>query len=663
MLDLYSNDRVYKRRRPDVNFLSLLAIVTPLSHKVFDAAWRRGLCSGRLTSRVLFWQSESKFSFDVQEVFRMLERLFSGFVLVGLVLCMLAGAATCAFSADENEENRFKSLSDAVWEFDMVEDPLRATWTGDHRFNDRLPSETKTDQLRRQAKCKDFLAELEKIDRTKLSRPVQIDYDIFVQLLRDRVTEYEFESYLIPITNREGFHLDFVEAPNKFPFNTVQDYENYIARLNAFRRYTGENIELMREGLKKGMTLPSEVLGGFLDGVNPHVVDDPAKSLLFAPFKKFPDRISEGDRARLTEAGKKAIADFAVPAFAEFRDFCAKEYLPGARGSTGALALPRGREFYRYRIKHFTTLDIAPEQVHETGLNEMKRIRAEMAAVMKKAKFEGNHGAFIKFLRTDERFYPKSKEELLEKVAFALKKIDGQLPSLFKTLPRTPYGIKEVPDYIAPRTTTAYYQQPAGDGARAGFYFVNTYNLKSRPLFEVEALSLHEAVPGHHLQIALQQELDLPKFRRFAGFTVFVEGWGLYSERLGLETGFYQDPYSDFGRLSYEMWRACRLVVDTGIHHFGWTRKQAIDFMAENTALSLHNIEAEVDRYISWPGQAVAYKTGELKIRELRARAEKELGAKFDVREFHDVVLGSGAVPLNVLEENVKSYINRVKRG
>jgi uncharacterized protein (DUF885 family) len=565
-----------------------------------------------------------------------------------------------AQSKPNNEESRFKAITDAVWEFDMVENPLHATATGDHRFNDKLPADKKEDQLRRQKKLTEFLAQLKKIDRAALPRAAQINYDIFTQLLEDRVKEYEFESYLIPITNREGFHLDFLEAPNKFPLNTVKDYENYIARLNAFRQYTADNVGLMREGLKKGMTLPSEVLTGLVDGVNPHIVTDHAQSLLFAPFKKFPDRIAPADRTRLTEAGKNAILSSIVPAFEDFRDFCAKEYLPGARGTTGARALPNGREFYAYRVKHFTTLDITPDQIHATGLSEVKRIRAEMAEVMKKAKFEGDHAAFVKFLRTDEQFYPKTKEELLEKTAFTLKKIDGQLPSLFKTLPRSPYGIKEVPDYIAPRTTTAYYNQPAGDGSRAGFYFVNTYNLKSRPLFEVEALSLHEAVPGHHLQIALQQELDLPKFRRFAGFTVFVEGWALYAERLGLETGFYQDPYSDFGRLSYEMWRACRLVVDTGIHHLGWTRKQAIDFMAENTALSIHNIEAEVDRYIAWPGQALAYKTGELKIRELRAKAEKELGPKFDVREFHDIVLGSGAVTLKVLEENVTDHIGRV---
>ncbi len=311
-------------------------------------------------------------------------------------------------------------------------------------------------------------------------------------------------------------------------------------------------------------------------------------------------------------------------------------------------------------MRQFTTLDVDPQQVHDTGQAEVRRIKAEMEALIKQVGFQGDFKAFVEHLRNDPQFYADSPEQLLKEVSLVLKRMDGELPKLFRKLPRTPYGIREIPDFIAPRTTTAYYQPPAGDGSRAGFYYINTYNLKSRPLYEIEALSLHEAVPGHHLQIALAQEQDeVPPFRRFAGFTAFVEGWGLYAERLGLEVGFYQDPYRNFGRLSYEMWRACRLVVDTGMHYLGWTREQAIQFMADNTALSLHNITAEVDRYIAWPGQAVAYKTGELKIRELRRLAEERLKDRFDVREFHDVVLANGAVPLSVLEANVKAWLDK----
>lgn len=305
-------------------------------------------------------------------------------------------------------------------------------------------------------------------------------------------------------------------------------------------------------------------------------------------------------------------------------------------------------------------MDVTPEQVHEIGLKEVERIRNEMEVIPRDLKFEGDFGEFLQFLRTDPQFYATDAEAYKREVAYILKKMDGELPKLFGKLPRTPYGIKEIPAYIAPKTTAAYYQPPSGDAKSAGFYFINTYNLKSRPLYQLEALSLHEAVPGHHLQLALQQELEgLPEFRKYNGFTAFIEGWALYSERLGLETGFYQDPYSNFGRLSYEMWRACRLVVDTGIHYLGWTREQAIGFMAENTALSRHNIVAEVDRYISWPGQALAYKMGELKIRELRALASRQLVNEFNIREFHDVVLGSGAVPMDVLEANVLRYLEQ----
>jgi uncharacterized protein (DUF885 family) len=347
-----------------------------------------------------------------------------------------------------------------------------------------------------------------------------------------------------------------------------------------------------------------------------------------------------------------------VPAYREFLDFIVREYVPGARPTTGAADLPNGRAYYAYLVRSYTTLDLTPEDVHRTGLVEVGRIRDEMEGIIRQTGFDGSFREFVQFLRTDPRFYVETPEALMKEVAYVLKRMDGELPQLFGHLPRMTYGIREIPEYIAPRTTTAYYTRPAGDGTRAGFYWVNTYDLPSRPLYEVEALSLHEAVPGHHLQIAIQQELEgLPAFRRFSGFTAFVEGWGLYAERLGLETGFYTDPYSNFGRLTYEMWRACRLVVDTGLHDMEWTRQQAIDFMVDNTALTLLNITNEVDRYIAWPGQALAYKTGELKIRELRAEAERELGTHFDVRRFHDVVLGSGAVPLTVLEEIVRHYI------
>jgi uncharacterized protein (DUF885 family) len=468
----------------------------------------------------------------------------------------------------------------------------------------------------------------------------------------------------MPITNREGFHTSFPQLPDRVPLSTVKDYENYCARLEGASTYFNQYIEVMRAGVRGGYVLPKVVLEGWEAAVEPHIVDDPAKSLLYAPFEKFPDAVPAGTRARLAERGKKAIAASVVPAFRAFRDFMASEYVPSCRESIAASSLPDGKALYEFLVREYTTLDLTPQQVHEKGLAEVKRIRAEMDGVIAKTGFQGTFPEFLDFLRTDPRFYAETPEALMEKTALVLKRMDGQLPALFRTLPRMPYGIKPIPDFMAEKTTTAYYNEPAGDGTRAGFYFLNLSNLKSRPLYEIEALSLHEAVPGHHLQIAIMQEIPgVPMFRRFDGFTSFVEGWGLYSERLGLEAGFYQDPYSDFGRLSYEMWRAMRLVVDTGMHYFGWTRQQAIDYMAANGALSMHNITMEVDRYIAWPGQALAYKTGELKIRELREYATRELGERFDVREFHDVVLWSGAVPLDVLDANVKAWVAEKKRG
>lgn len=544
----------------------------------------------------------------------------------------------------------------------MRESPLWATRTGDHRFNDRLTRHRLDDYERRLAQQEEFLRRLEKIDRAALSPVDQRNYDIFRRQTEFAIEGARFETYLMPITNRWGFHVEFPELPRRTPLRTVEDYENYIARLEQFERYAQEHIALMRLGIEKGLTLPAVVLEGFREPIEAHIVADATKSRLYAPLRNFSDRIPKPQRKRLAADARAAIEGSVVPGYEQFLRFMEDEYVPACRGTIAASALPRGREYYRFCVRRHTTLDLTPQEVHDTGKAEVERIAAEMDAVIEQSGFDGTREQFVKFLRSDPQFYATSKEDLLKETALVLKRMDGELPKLFRRLPRTPYGIREVPEYIAPKTTTAYYSLPSGDGTTAGFYYVNTYNLKSRPLYQIAALSLHEAVPGHHLQLALQQELeDLPKFRRHGHFTAFVEGWALYAERLGLEVGFYDDPYTNYGRLSYEMWRACRLVVDSGIHYFGWTRQQAIDYMLKYTALSAHNVTAEVDRYISWPGQALAYKVGELKIRQLRTRAENELGERFDVRRFHDALLRGGAVPLTVLEANVADFIERQK--
>jgi uncharacterized protein (DUF885 family) len=579
----------------------------------------------------------------------MLKRLIPPFAFVTLAL---------PAAAQQTPGERLGQLFAEEWEWRLREDPLLATQVGDARYNDRLPRVGVAEQERRIAENRVWLARLRAIPRDSLGAADRINHELFEREKRIEIEEGELLAHLIPITNREGFHTYFPEQPDRVPLATTADYERYVARLNAFRQYARDHVELMRRGLRQGMVLPSASVQGIESTLRPHVVDDPTKSLLWKPFAAFPAGVPEADRARLAAAGKQAIAASVVPGYREFMEFMQREYVPGARRTIGASALPNGRAYYAQRVRSYTTLDVTPAEVHRTGLAEVARIRAEMETVMRATGFRGTFAEFLAFLRTDPRFRTASAEELLMRTALVLKRMDGELPKLFGRLPRAPYGIRTVPDFIAPRTTTAYYSQPSGDGTRAGFYWVNVYDLPNRPTYEIEALSLHEAVPGHHLQLAIQQELgDIPNFRRFGGVTAFVEGWALYAERLGKEVGFYTDPYSDFGRLTYEMWRACRLVVDTGIHDQGWTRQQGIDYMAANTGLSLLNITNEVDRYIAWPGQALAYKTGEMKIRELRAYAERELGGRFDRRRFHDVVLGSGSIPLTVLEANVRAYV------
>jgi uncharacterized protein (DUF885 family) len=570
----------------------------------------------------------------------------------------LVAAAAQGAAAQATPRERLQRLFEEEWEWRLREGPLLATYVGDRRYNDRLPQVGLADVRRRVEEDRAWLARLRAIPRDSLPAADRVNYDIWERDKREGLEEAEFRGYLIPITNREGFHTQFPQLPDDVPLRTTEDYENYIARLRAFRQFAAQHAELMREGMRAGMVLPRISVEGIEATLEPHIVEDATKSLLWKPFAEFPSTVPEADRARLAAAGREAIVTGVVPGYREFLQFMTREYLPATRATIGLSEVPNGRAYYAARVRSYTTLDLTPDQVHRTGLAEVARIRAEMDSLIRRTGFTGDFQAFLQFLRTDSRFYVDTPEALMSRTALVLKRMDGELPRLFGRLPRMSYGIRPIPDYIAPRTTTAYYSSPAGDGTRAGYYWVNTYNLKSRPTYEIEALSLHEAVPGHHLQIALQQELEgLPPFRRFGGTTAFVEGWGLYAERLGKEVGFYTDPYSDFGRLTYEMWRACRLVVDTGIHDKGWTRQQAIDFMAQNTGLTLLNITNEVDRYIAWPGQAVAYKTGQMKISELRAEAQRELGNKFDVRRFHDVVLGSGSIPLSVLETNVREWI------
>src|SRR5579859_1265536 len=568
--------------------------------------------------------------------------------------------ATIVLLAATSEVIKLHEIFDKNWEQRLRESPMFATSVGRHEYDDKLGSVTPADLARRQQQRKETLVELKTVDRATLPPNEQVNYDIFKEQIEQGIESYDFADYEMPINADSGFHSSFSRLAKEMPLQTVKDYENYISRLNAWPRYVREQIANMRLGLKSGMTVPQATLVGYDKSISAHVVDDPAKSVFWAPFEKFPSTVPESERERLRTEGRAAVLN-AIAGYKEFLDFFDNEYFPGARKTLAASDLPNGRAYYQFKIREFTTLNLTPEQIHQIGLNEVDRISKEMDVVQKQTGFTGDRAAFLEFLRTDPRFYAKTPQELLEHAAWIAKTIDGKLPTEFKTLPRLPYTVEPVPPDIAPKYTSGRYVGAPFGSTEPGIYWVNTYKLEIRPIYDLDVMTLHEAVPGHHLQIARSRELgDLPNFRRFSYISAFGEGWGLYCEWLGKEMGIYTDPYSDFGRLSWDMWRACRLVVDTGIHSMGWTRQQAIDYLASHTALPLHECETEVDRYISWPGQALAYKLGQLKISECRAKAEKALGTRFDRREFHDVVLGSGAVPLDVLENNVDRWIATV---
>jgi len=566
-------------------------------------------------------------------------------------------------SADpQTADQKLQALFDDYWEYSLQINPLFATSQGEHQFNDLLPA-TGLDALEEQHRqTLRFLERLDKIPADELSTDSRMNADIFRIQLENSVRGFELNHHLLPLNGWWDYHATFADLANRVPLNNLQDYENYLSRLAAFSDYNSGYIERMEKGMEIGFVRPKIVFDDYLESIEAHIVEEVKENRLFEPFKKLPAIISDDDQIRLKEEAEKVFRKIVIPEFTRLRDFLRDEYIPASAETIGITEVPGGDEYYQYLVEYYTTMETLPQEIHQTGLDEVERIREEMMEIVEETGFGDDFDGFVEFLRTDPQFYAETADELMRETAFVLKKIDGKLPELFKTLPRLPYGIMEIPDYLAPRTATAYYSRGAADGTRAGFYAVNTYDLSSRPLYEIVALSLHEAVPGHHLQIALQQELgDLPNFRTVTGFTAYTEGWALYSERLGLEVDMYDDPYSNFGRLSYEMWRALRLVVDTGMHSKGWSRDEAIEFMAANSALSLHNIRSEVNRYIFWPGQALAYKMGEIKIRELRAMAEEELGDEFDLREFHDVILLSGSVPLQVLEENVRNFIENIR--
>jgi uncharacterized protein (DUF885 family) len=538
--------------------------------------------------------------------------------------------------------------------------PESATSLGYPGENDRWSDFSPAAIQRSRQHAADNLKILYSIERAQLNPDDQLNYDLFLWRTKTDVDGNRFPGeYLAVDPLGGGVHSWVPQVLQQSPTKNIKDYEDTIARLNQVPELVDQNIALLREGIQRGITQPKIVMRDVPAQVDQILKDAPADSVMLKAFQNFPPTISAADQDRLRRAANAAVDGVVYPAFRKWRDFLAREYLPHCRETIGISALPNGLEWYQSAIRTRTTTNLTPQQIHDIGLGEVKRIRAAMDATIAQTGFKGSFDEFVTMLRTDPKFYFTNEHDLVVGYRDICKRVDEQLPKLFGKLPREPYGVEPMDAYYAPSQTSAFYEPGSVDGTRPGIYRVNTYKLDSRPKFEMEVLSMHESVPGHHLQIALQQEMpNVPEFRKRLETTAFVEGWGLYSESLGYEMGFYKDPYSRFGQLSFDMWRACRLVVDTGMHAMGWTRQQAIDYMKANTALSEQNITAEVDRYISWPGQALAYKIGQLKIRELRTMAEQRLGPVFDERAFHDVVLSAGPLPLEILQARVENWMS-----
>jgi uncharacterized protein (DUF885 family) len=557
------------------------------------------------------------------------------------------------------DSERFNELVGLTYEYSMLRFPEFATFLGDPRGQDRWSDNSEAANLQLKKDTRALVAALDGIDRSALTATERVNYDLLYDQQKLAIEGQQFPNELMPITQMNGVQQNIAQMMAITRPRNPQDYSNMIARLEAVPVVVDQTIAWMRKGMQAGVTPPAVTLRDVPQQIRNQLVDEAEQSPMLGAFKQFPAGVDSLQQESLREQAETVFSEDVAPAFEKLLAFMENEYIPTARESIAMRDLPNGEAWYAYNVKQSTTTDLTPEQIHKIGLSEVKRIRGEMDEIIKSSGFEGSFKEFLTFLRTDPQFYHTSKEDLLREYRDISKRADPELMKLFGKLPRTPYGVIPVPAYAEKSQTTAYYQPGSVQAGRPGNFFANTYALDTRPRWEMEALTLHEAVPGHHLQLALQDELeDVPWFRRAGGYTAFVEGWGLYSESLGVEMGFYKDPYSKFGQLTYEMWRAIRLVVDTGMHHLGWSRQQAIDFFMENAGKQEHDVIVEVDRYIVWPGQALAYKIGELKIKELRAYATDTLGDNFDIREFHDEVLGNGSVPLSVLEANIKTWVS-----
>ena len=558
------------------------------------------------------------------------------------------------------EKERLHDLFALHWQYTLDEYPELATYTGDTGRNHRWTDHSLEAYDRRNREMEIPARVLATIDRAALPAADQVHYDLFRRNVEEFLEGRRFKGEYMPLSQISGVQQNVAQTLTMMPYYQRADFEDAIARLEAVPGLVDQTIALLDKGLETGTTPPRVTLRDVPDQVRNQLLDDPMASPMLRPFQSFPEAIDPAVQETLRAAALRAYTGAVAPAYRRLLEYLETRYLPRTRETIAAADLPDGEAWYAFSIRQMTTTSLSAEEIHRIGLSEVKRIRAEMDEVMARAEFDGSFQQFVGFLRTDDRFFFDRAEDLLVAYRDICKRVDPELPKLFATLPRLPYGVVPVPSYAEKSQTTAYYEPGSPAAGRPGRFFANTYDLHSRPKWEMEALALHEAVPGHHLQIAIAQELpEMPDFRRHGFYTAYIEGWGLYAESLGREMGFYQDPYARFGQLTYEIWRAIRLVVDTGMHALGWSREQAIAFFTENAGKAAHDIVVEVDRYIVWPAQALAYKIGELKIQELRARAAAALGPRFDLRLFHDEVLGAGALPLDVLESRIDAWVAR----
>lgn len=578
--------------------------------------------------------------------------------ILALLLCCLPLLASAS-----GPRGRFRDIWQAEWAWRLQQQPQFATSVGVHAYDDKLGEVGPDAQQYRLEYWRAVLAQLDRIAPDKLDGATRIDYLIYRAQIESFIGNIELGSSEMPLNSDSAFYTDLAFLPRQHRFVDADDVRRYIARLRAIPAYFDQHMELLEAGLKSGRTLPKVVLQGRDQPIAKVAgLKDPQASGYYEPLRRLPATLAPRLVAELQQQARAAIVEAVIPAHAKLLRFMRERYIPGARSTLAASRLPKGEAWYRRQILDYVTEDLTPAQIHRIGLDEVARIQGEMEQIIGELKFDGDFAAFLKFLRSDPQFYARSPDELLAHAAWVAKRADGALPKFFGRLPRLPYGVQAVPDAIAPYYTGGRYVPPAQGSNEPGWYWVNTYDLPSRPLYTLPALTLHEAVPGHHLQGALAAEQGAqPPFRRYSYISAYGEGWALYAEELGVEMGIYRTPYERFGQLTYAMWRACRLVVDTGIHSQDWTRQQALDYMLSHTAMSTHEINTEVDRYISWPGQALSYMIGMIRIRDLRREAETALGPDFDLRAFHDSVLELGSVPLPILAEHVRGWIELQK--